>query len=64
MEEIVGRALMNGYHKRLAYMESSRIVTLNEFAKTHLLSHSNLLNKATRQTIEAFREKGIWKIAV
>ena len=28
------------------------------------LSHSNLLNKAKRQTIEAFWEKGVWKIGV
>jgi hypothetical protein len=26
------------------------------------LSHSNLINKAHRQTIEAFIEKGVWKI--
>ena len=26
------------------------------------ISHSNLINKAHRQTIEAFLEKGIWKI--
>ena len=63
MEEIVGRALTNSYQKRLAYMEGKDIVTLNEYAKKHKLSHSNLLNKAGRQTIEAFREKGVWKIA-
>ena len=28
------------------------------------LSHSNLLNKANRQTIEAFLEKAIWKIGI
>jgi hypothetical protein len=26
------------------------------------ISHSNLINKAKRQTIEAFSEKGKWKI--
>lgn len=64
MEEIVGKALTNSYHKRLAYLEGRKIVTLSEYAKRNKLSHSNLINKATRQTIEAFLEKGIWKIGV
>lgn len=62
MEEIVGKALTNSYHKRLAYLEGKKIVMLAEYAKSHKLSHSNLINKATRQTIEAFLEKGVWKI--
>lgn len=62
MGEIVGRALTESYHKRLAYLEGKTIVTLNEYAKRHKFSHSNLLNKADRQTISAFREKGVWKI--
>ena len=63
MEEIVGKALTNSYHKRLAYLESKKIVTLVDYAKDNKLSHSNLINKATRQTIEAFLEKGVWKIS-
>ena len=64
MEEIVGKAITNSYHKRLAYLEESEIVTLNEYAKMNNISHSNLINKAKRQTIEAFLEKGIWKIGI
>ena len=64
MEEIVGKALTNSYHKRLAYLEGKEIVTLAEYAKRKKLSHSNLINKANRQTIEAFLEKGIWKIGI
>lgn len=64
MEEIVSRALTNSYHKRLAYLEGKRIVTLGEYAKERKLSHSNLINKAKRQTIPAFLEKGEWKIGV
>lgn len=63
MEIIVGRALSNSYHKRLAYLEGKKIITLNEYAKINKISHSNLINKAQRQTIPAFLEKGIWKIA-
>ncbi len=62
MEDIVGKALTNSYHKRLAYLESKKIVTLSDYAKKNKISHSNLINKATRQTIEAFLEKGVWKI--
>jgi hypothetical protein len=62
MEEIVGKALTNSYHKRLAYLEGKRIVTLIEHAKSNKISHSNLINKALRQTIEAFLERGVWKI--
>jgi Fic family protein len=64
MEEILFRALTNSYHKRLAYLEGREIITLGDYAKRMKISHSNLLNKANRQTIEAFLEKGIWKIGI
>ncbi|MEK7117020.1 MAG: Fic family protein [Patescibacteria group bacterium] len=64
MEEIVAKALTNSYHKRLAYLENKKIITLIEYAKSKKISHSNLINKAIRQTIEAFLEKGVWKIGV
>lgn len=63
MEEIVGKSLTNSYHKRLAYLEGGEITTLIEYGKKNKLSHSNLINKANRQTIEAFFEKGVWKIS-
>ncbi len=62
MQEIVGKALTNSYHKRLAYLEGKKIISLSDYAKNNKLSHSNLINKAGRQTIEAFLDKGIWKI--
>ena len=64
MEEIVGKALCQSFHKRLAYLEGKKIITLSNYAKQEKISHSNLLNKANRQTIEAFLEKGVWKIGV
>ncbi|PIR88196.1 MAG: cell filamentation protein Fic [Candidatus Harrisonbacteria bacterium CG10_big_fil_rev_8_21_14_0_10_45_28] len=64
MEEIVGRALTNSYHKRLAYLENKKIVSLSEYARDSRISHSNALNKAKRQTIGAFFEKGDWKIGI
>ena len=64
MEEIVGKAITNSYHKRLAYLEGAEIVTLADYAKRQKISPSNLINKAHRQTIEAFLEKGVWKIGI
>lgn len=62
MSSIVGRMLTSSYHKRLAYLEGKKIVTLIEYSKIHQTSLSNLLNKSYRQTIESFWEKGRWKI--
>ena len=62
MEQIVGKALTSSYHKRLAYLEGKQILSLADYAKSSTQSHSNLLNKAKRQTIEAFWERGVWKI--
>ncbi|MEA3419973.1 MAG: Fic family protein, partial [Campylobacterota bacterium] len=42
MEQIIYGALVNSYYKRLAYLKGLKIVTLNSYAKTHKLSHSNL----------------------
>jgi len=64
MEEIVGKALTNSYHRHLAYLEGKKIINLVEYAKNNKISHSNLINKANRQTIEAFLEKGVWKIGI
>ena len=33
MEEIVGKALTNSYHKRLAYLDGAQIMTLAEYGK-------------------------------
>ena len=63
MEEIVGKAMTSSYYKRLAYLEGGEIISLLEYSKRKNLSYSGLLNKAKRQTIEAFRENGEWKIA-
>ena len=64
MEEMVGKALTNSYYKRLTHLEGKKIITLADYAKHNKLSHSNLINKANRQTIEAFLEKNVWKIGI
>lgn len=55
-------ALLESLHKRIAYLENLRILTLAEYAKSQSRSIHSLLNAARRQSIQAFREKGVWKI--
>lgn len=64
MEAIVAKALTNSYHKRLAYLEDKVVMNLSDYAKEYKISHANLINKAKRQTIEAFIERGVWKIGI
>lgn len=62
MEKIITLALMESLHKRIAYMQGDKITTLADFAKSGKKSINTLLNAARRQTIPAFREKGVWKM--
>ena len=62
MEKIVSLALMESLHKRIAYLQGDKISTLADYAKAQKRSINALLNAARRQTIPAFREKGVWKI--
>jgi Fic family protein len=62
MEKIVTLALQESLHKRIIYLRGEKITTLADFAKTQKKSINTLLNAARRQTIPAFREKGVWKI--
>jgi len=62
MEKILALALIESLHKRISYMRSKVIITLSDYIKKHKLSAPAVTNAARRQTIPAFREKGIWKI--
>ncbi|MDA0771648.1 MAG: Fic family protein [Cyanobacteria bacterium] len=64
MEKILILAIQESIHKRLAYMKGLKIMRLSNYAKTQDRSLSALSNSAKRQTIAAFREKGVWKIGV
>lgn len=63
MEKIIALGLLESLHKRLTYLKGQTVVKLSDFAKETKTSNVSLLNKARRQTIPAFREKGTWKIA-
>ncbi len=63
MERIIALLLMESLHKRIAYFNGANIIRLAEYSRKISKSHASLLNAARRQTIPAFREKGVWKIA-
>ena len=62
MEGIVSLALLESLHKRLSYLRGERIIRLSEYIQQNGLSAPAVTNAARRQTIPAFREKGVWKI--
>lgn len=62
MAKIIALALTESLHKRITYLESAQIVKLSEFAKKRGISSASFANAARRQSIPAFREKGVWKI--
>jgi Fic family protein len=64
MQDIVASAIINSYYKRIAYLQGRSMVTLAQYAEKNKLSYTNLINKAKRQTIPAFRERGVWKIGM
>ena len=64
MEKIVTLALTESLHKRITYLRGEQITALADCAKKGRKSINTLLNAARRQTIPAFREKGVWKIGV
>jgi Fic family protein len=64
MEQVIYLALSEGLHKRITYLEGAEIVTLSEYAKRNSLDLASLINAGKRQTIPAFREKGVWKIGM
>ena len=63
MIKLMEVSVIEALHKRLAYLESKEIIRLAQLAKQEGLSPQSLLAKAKRQTIPAFREKGVWMIA-
>ncbi|OGH10173.1 MAG: hypothetical protein A2152_03330 [Candidatus Levybacteria bacterium RBG_16_35_6] len=63
MEKTISLLLIESLNKRLAYLNSKKIINLVDYAKLQGKPAPVILNAAKRQTIPAFREKGVWKIA-
>lgn len=64
MDTLLALAVIESLHKRLAYLEGLDIIKVTEYAKGNNQSVQAVLNMARRQTIPAFREKGVWRIGV
>lgn len=64
MVKILTLALFESLHKRITYFKDQQIISLSEHAKREEKSLNSLINKARRQTIPAFRERGVWKIGI
>ncbi len=64
MEGILSLALVESLHKRLSYLRGEEIIRLSDYIKQNGLSAPAVTNAARRQTIPAFREKGVWKIGL
>ncbi len=63
MDRVIFLGLLESLHKRIAYLKGNIIITLADYSKKNNIKNSILLNAARRQSIPAFREKGIWKIS-
>lgn len=64
MEKIIALAIMESLHKRITYLKGQKIVTLSDYSRKIKKSSPSVHNAASRQTIPAFREKGVWKIGL
>ncbi len=64
MEKLLALALLESLHKRVAYLNGKKIIKLSEYAEEKRKPLNALLNAAKRQTVEAFRERGVWKIGI
>lgn len=64
MNVILTLGLLESLNKRIAYLKNWQVITAVEYASRVGETVPAILNKAKRQTIPAFREKGVWKIGV
>jgi hypothetical protein len=62
MSRLLALAVQESLQRRLAYLRGDKIVTLASNARDAGLSVNAQLNAARRQTIPAFRERGVWMI--
>ncbi len=62
MENLIMLSVMESLNKRISYLKGQNIIRLSDYAKQNKRSVNTLINAARRQTIPAFREKGIWKV--
>lgn len=62
MEKVIALALIESLNKRVAYLNAEEIINLSDYVKANKLKAPAVFNAARRQSIPAFRERGVWKI--
>jgi len=63
MEKVIALALIESLHKRISYLKGAEIINLSDYVKNNSLVAPGIFNAALRQSIPAFRERGVWKIS-
>lgn len=63
MEKVIALALVESLHKRIAYLVGTEIINLSDYVRNNKLKAPTIFNAARRQSIPAFRERGVWKIS-
>ncbi len=63
LEDYLSLLLLESLNKYITMISGAKIVPLVDWAKHNQLSKPSILNKAKRQTIPAFRQRGKWMIA-
>ncbi len=62
MSDLLALGVQESLHKHLAYLKRLEIIRVTDYAKKMNLALNAQLSDAKRQTIPAFREKGVWRI--
>lgn len=62
MEKVIALALIESMHKRVSYLKGAELVNLSDYVRKNKLTAPIVFNAALRQSIPAFRERGVWKI--
>lgn len=62
MEKVVNLALIESLNKRVTYLKGQEIINLSDYVKDNSLQAPAVFNAARRQSIPAFRQRGVWKI--
>ena len=64
MEQVLSLALIESLNKRTTYLQGKTIIPLSAYVVKNDMKAPSVFNAARRQTIPAFREKGVWKIGL
>lgn len=62
LEEYLSLLLIEALNKYIAIIGGKRIIPVTEWAKKASVTSAAILNKAKRQTVPAFRQRGQWMI--